>query len=345
MAAATASPKKKTRILSIDGGGIRGIIPGQILVRVEEKLKEFSGDESSRIADYFDLIAGTSTGGILACIYLYPRKRGSKRPHFTAEQAVELYMDHGDEIFELSLWQQIKSGKGVLDEKYSARNLERELKDKLDDLWLSDLVGPCMVTAYDIERRQTKFFIKAGKDEPAEDFRVRDVARSTSAAPTYFEAAMVKARTGTAYALVDGGVFANNPTLCAYAEARKMRGKPTASQMAILSLGTGHHHKEEPYPYRKAKDWGLAEWAKPVLSIMMTGVSETVDYQLRKMFDAAGVPSQYLRIDPRLMKGGPDTAMDNASEENMKKLASLGREAAQDHDRDLTTFIQSHLLG
>jgi patatin-like phospholipase/acyl hydrolase len=66
--------QKMTRILSIDGGGIRGIIPGQILVILEEKLKAKTGNENARIADYFDLIAGTSTGGILTCAYLTPDK-------------------------------------------------------------------------------------------------------------------------------------------------------------------------------------------------------------------------------------------------------------------------------
>ncbi len=71
--------QKLTRILSIDGGGIRGIIPGQILVILEEKLKKATANENARIADYFDLIAGTSTGGILACAYLCPDQKDWKK--------------------------------------------------------------------------------------------------------------------------------------------------------------------------------------------------------------------------------------------------------------------------
>lgn len=99
-----ANRKPHFRILSIDGGGIRGIIPGQILVMLENLLQKLTKKRNARIADYFDLIAGTSTGGILACAYLAP-ERGSKRPRFSAQEAVDLYLDRGDEVFDLSLWQ------------------------------------------------------------------------------------------------------------------------------------------------------------------------------------------------------------------------------------------------
>ena len=89
------SKQKLTRILSIDGGGIRGIIPGQILVILEEKLKAKTGNAEARIADYFDLIAGTSTGGILTCAYLTPDKESPLRPKFDAPQVVDLYLNNG----------------------------------------------------------------------------------------------------------------------------------------------------------------------------------------------------------------------------------------------------------
>ena len=87
---------KLTRILSIDGGGIRGILPGQILVSLENKLKSIDNNPQARIADYFDLIAGTSTGGILTCLYLSPSDTEPSRPGFSAERAVDLYLNRGD---------------------------------------------------------------------------------------------------------------------------------------------------------------------------------------------------------------------------------------------------------
>ena len=78
---------RPTRILSIDGGGIRGIIPGQILIALERRLKTLSGDPTARIGDYFDLVAGTSTGGILTCVYLTPHPEKPARPRFSADNS------------------------------------------------------------------------------------------------------------------------------------------------------------------------------------------------------------------------------------------------------------------
>lgn len=152
---------KLTRILSIDGGGIRGIIPGQLLVVLERKLQELEGGNSKSIADYFDLIAGTSTGGILTCLYLCPGEDPAK-PCFTAQEAVELYLERGDEIFDASLFQKLKSLGGAADEKYSADELEEVLDDYLDKLKLDQLIKPCLITAYDIKRRKAHFFTQHG---------------------------------------------------------------------------------------------------------------------------------------------------------------------------------------
>ncbi len=328
---------KFTRILSIDGGGIRGIVPGQILVYVEKLLKEVSGNDRTRIADYFDLIAGTSTGGILTCVYLCPAPDDPTTPRFSAEEAVELYLERGDEIFDVPMWHKFKSGGGVFDERYPAEGLENVLEDYLGILELKSLIKPCLITAYDIKRRQAHFFTQHdAKDNAGQNFYVRDVARATSAAPTYFECALVKSFSNITYPLIDGGVFANNPSLCAYAEARGFPNSPTAKDMVLLSLGTGQ--SKVPYYYREAKDWGLAEWAKPVIDIMMSGVSETVDYQLQQMYAAVRKPNHYLRIQPQLRHASPE--MDNASMENMAALKELGSYTAEEKKKELAAFAK-----
>ena len=98
------------RILSIDGGGIRGIIPGQVLVALEKRLKGLSDDPTARIGDYFDLIAGTSTGGILTCLYLCPHPDQPTRPRFSAEEAVALYFERGAKIFDIPIWHKNRVG-------------------------------------------------------------------------------------------------------------------------------------------------------------------------------------------------------------------------------------------
>lgn len=326
-----------TRVLSIDGGGIRGIIPGQVLVTLEEKLKARTGNENARIADYFDLIAGTSTGGILTCAYLTPDEENVGRPKFDSTQVVDLYLKNGGDIFSVSLGHKIRTMGGITDEKYPEAGLEKALKKYFGDIKLSELLKPCLITSYDIKHRQGHFFTQHDAvKRKGWDYLVRDVARATSAAPTYFQCSDIKSVTDIRYPLIDGGVFVNNPALCAFAEVYN-EYKTAPGQMAILSLGTGFSRKE--YDYAKAKDWGLVQWVKPLIDIMMSGVSDVVDYQLRQMFDAVGVPNQYLRVNTE-MPVDVNPNMDDASPKNLQALKELGTYTAQNFDAQLDAFVE-----
>ena len=332
--------KKISRILSIDGGGIRGIIPGQILVVLEDKLKAKTGNENARIADYFDLIAGTSTGGILTCAYLMPDNEtpGQKlRPKFDSRQVVDLYLKRGGDIFSVPFGHKLKTLDGILYEKYPATALEKALDEYFGDTKLSELLKPCLIPSYDIKRRMGHFFTQHDAvKKKGWDYLVRDVARATSAAPTYFECSDVKSLTEVSSPLIDGGVFVNNPTLCAFAEVYN-EYKTSPDQMAILSLGTGYSKKE--YDYDHAKNWGMIQWVKPLIDIMMSGVSEVVDFQLRQIFDAIGAAGQYMRINTELpIDVSPD--MDDASPKNLAALKELGTYTAQNFDVQLDDFVE-----
>jgi len=317
-----AEQKKKVRILSIDGGGIRGILPGVILAKLESILQQKTGDSDLRLSDKLDFIAGTSTGGILACTYLMPDENG--KPKFTAQEAVNLYLDRGDEIFDLTFKQKIKSGFGISDEKYSANELEEALMDNFGETNLNELLKPCVITSYDIRNRNAFFFRQHRAENLDNNFKVRDVARATSAAPTYFEVSRVKNLKGTPFPLIDGGVFANNPTLCAYSETRTLTNfkinKPTAKDMLIISIGTGG--KKTSYAYKEAKDWGKLKWIQPVIDIMMSGNSETVHHHLKQIFDTLKPADKkdYYRLEPEVITASYE--MDDASIENLRNLES-----------------------
>lgn len=316
----------KVRILSIDGGGIRGILPGTILNYIEDQLKKKEGS-SVKIADYVDMIAGTSTGGILACMYLIPDVNGGAK--YSATDALNVYLKNGGKIFDVSFKQRLLSVGGLNDEKYTAKELESALKKYFEDTKLSQLLKPSLITAYDIEKREAKFFTSSDANNDVSDYYVRDVARSTSAAPTYFEPAKIKSLFGASYPLIDGGVFANNPTLCAYAEARTMDfkamgkpTKPTAKDMLIVSIGTGS--VEKSYKYDSMKDSGKIGWIQPIIDIMMTGNSETVNYQLKLIFDTLEGESKkdYYRLEPKITKANNE--MDDASDKNLNALHEDG---------------------
>ena len=311
----------KIRILAIDGGGIRGILPGVILCRLQEKLQTLSKDSSTKLADYFDFFAGTSTGGILTLSYLIPDQNG--RPLLTAQKSVDLYLNRGSDIFDVNLWQKLSSGFGITDEKYDERELEEALQDTFKEYWLSDLIKPCIISAYDVKQGRPHFFKQHKSNNSRYNFQLKDVARATSAAPTYFEAACVYNQVGAAFPLVDGGLFANNPAMVAYSEVHNMSfagmpEKPTAKDMMIVSLGTGS--KGKSYEYKKVKDWGQLQWIKPVIDIMMSGSAVSTDYHLTQIFDGLepNDKSAYYRLEPKVITA--DAAMDNANPENLKRL-------------------------
>ncbi len=333
---------KKVRILSIDGGGIRGILPGTILTYLEQQIRKLSKNPDARIGEYFDFVAGTSTGGILALIMLCPDENGGYR--FSAKDALDLYLDQGDEIFDVSLVEKAKRLNGMLDERYSQKELERSLQTYFGRIKLSQTKKPCLITSYDLRNRKAHFFTSADATSDMYDYFIKDVARATSAAPTYFEPAHIYSIFGTPHTLIDGGVFANNPALCAYSECRKTdfnaalktTGKPenpTANEMMIVSIGTGS--VKTPYYFKEFKDAGMIRWVQPLIDIMMSGNSETVDYQLRKIYGTlSGRNSEdYYRLEPILQNAS--SAMDKADLGNLKALHEDGLLSVGKYEKEL----------
>lgn len=331
-----------TRILSIDGGGIRGILPGQILLSLEKKIQQKTNNPGARLAQYFDMIAGTSTGGILTCLYLCPSAEDQTYPRFSAQDAVSLYLEYGNIIFKSSFTRKITSAGGLSDEKYSSKPLTGALDHFLGGIKLSQLLKPCLITSYNIFNRTTHFFTQHdAKHKEGYDYFIRDVALATAAAPSYFEPVLVHSMSDVSYPLVDGGVFANNPALCAYAEARTLFKKMdhrfvTAKNMIMISLGTGNSTK--PYTYSRAKRWGAVGWAKPVLDIIMSAMNDTVDYQLKQIFEAEDAGENYIRIQPEL--GMASSEMDDGSPKNLAALREAGTAAAEKNDQLLDQIAE-----
>lgn len=304
------------KVLSIDGGGIRGVIPGMLLQHLEEAT-------GRPISALFDLIAGTSTGGILATGLTVPKSGGT--PKFSAADMLALYAERGRDIFYRSFWRGVTSIGGVTDEQYDHRPLEKLLKQYLGDATLADCLTPIMLPSYDIERREPYFFkTRHATEQKDRNHYLRDAARATSAAPTFFEPALIKsmAKKPTRRALVDGGVFVNNPGMCAYVEACSHGAQP--EEILVVSLGTGTANR--PIPYDDAKDWGAVGWIRPIISVMMDGVADATDYQLRMIMpgDADKDDQRYFRFDTDL-----DLALDDMDAANAGNIAALKSEARQ----------------
>jgi uncharacterized protein len=344
--------RKKARILSLDGGGIRGIIPATVMEYVESELIKRSKNKNARIADYFDMVVGTSTGGILGCYYLTPNTAKVPLSRFVAREALEIYSKKGHEIFndsKRSGWLGLRQLFNAT--RFSPDNLEKILKDTFGDLAFHDLLKPCIITSYNMEKGRALFFNshETGQKKQERQYFVRDVVRSTSAAPTYFPPAKVKnLSTGEEMVNIDGGVFANNPVMCAYAEARKTHFShlelinPGAKDMLILSLGTGSMPVDLKDPNNSGK-WGVINWAKTAPEIMMDGGLDTVNHQIAQIFGSlkeskdranlkrVNVPAD-LRFpkDNRNFKPPYNSDMSDASEKNIRDLQKAGKAALAD---------------
>jgi patatin-like phospholipase/acyl hydrolase len=296
------------KVLSIDGGGIRGLIPALVLAEIERRT-------GRRTAEMVDLVAGTSTGGILACALT--RRGPDGRPLFTAEELAGIYVEEGPRIFHRGLIKKLFSAGGWIDERYEDDGLERALARYLGEAYLSEALVPVFVTAYDIHDRFAFFFRSSrAVGDPTYDFLLTSVARATSAAPSYFEPEEVTDRAGArTYPLVDGGLYAVNPSMCAYADLVRDGTAPGLELM--LSLGTGAHTRA--YTFDQARWWGQLGWARPALDMVFDGVSDTIEVEAQALMG-----DRYIRLQTMLELASDD--LDDASAEN---LDALRREAEQ----------------
>jgi uncharacterized protein len=333
------------RILSIDGGGIRGVIPATILARLEQRIQRESGNPHARLIDYFDFLAGTSTGGIITAILnTSESEQEPNKPKYTAQDLLGFYEREGPKIFKAKWLAKFFGGIGLADEKYNVASLEAVLLSNLWTNWLSQMMKPCLIPAYNLEEGKTHFFCshdhqRGTKDE--KEFMVRDVCRATSAAPSYFEPARIENARKAFKPFIDGGVFANNPTLCAIAEVGKAKGAFSPKDMFVLSLGTGR--VQTTYSFNRWKKAVALLIVPELINIMMDGVSETTHFVTKKLFDNLQVGNQYVRFDPTLSDAAL-AQMDNAKPENISRLRGVGETIVTENDAEMTRIAQM-LLG
>lgn len=297
-------------ILSIDGGGIRGIIPATFLV-------EFERRTGKPVCELFDLIAGTSTGGILAATLTLPDGHG--KPKYTAEKVLAAYFEHGGAIFHKSVMRSVTTLGGLIRPIYSPRMLDLMLEKYLGNERLHTTLTEILVTAYDMTSNTPWFFKTAFAKHhraPADDPLLTQVVRATTAVPTYFPPLLMEG-----HCLIDGGVFASNPALCAYAEARNLY--PGEEEFLVVSLGTGVQAQNRSCA--EICNWGIIEWAVPIIGVMLNSSSETVNYQMRAL---NGIRN-YTRFQVQLDDDA--TGMDDASEENMRNLEKLAIKAVRQY--------------
>ena len=267
------------RVLSIDGGGIRGILTARILERIEAAIPGF--------INQIDLFAGTSTGGLLAL---------GLAAGLSPTVLRELYDQFANRVFADSLLDDLKDLGNLIGAEYSVEPLKEILESTFGALTLSQLNKRVMVATFKLDNEgkgpggvrmwKMKFFENYPGPGSDGGERVVDVAIRTSVAPAYFP---------TYQGYIDGGVAASNPAMCALSQALdKVTGRQNVQNVALLSMGTGYNPHFLPI---KDADWGLAQWAPHMLNIMLEADQDMVDFQCRQVLD-----QQYFRVNPVLPK-------------------------------------------
>ncbi|OWM70904.1 hypothetical protein CDL15_Pgr014577 [Punica granatum] len=334
-------------ILSIDGGGIRGLIPGTILAFLESELQKLDG-EDARLADYFDVIAGTSTGGLVTAMLTNPDENNNNRPLFAAKDIKEFYLSQGPKIFPQESSYRLLAPitriiSPVMGPKYDGKFLHELVKEKMGSRRLHQTLTNVVIPTFDIKNLQPTIFSSYEvKRKPEIDAMLSDICISTSAAPTYLPAHYfeTKDQEGNVreFNLIDGGVAANNPTLVAMGEVTKeIMGGSTDffpiepmdyRRYLVISLGTGSKKEEGKYSAKAAARWGVLGWltsggGTPLVDIFMQASSDMVDYHLMSVFQALHLEDNYLRIQDDTLSGDL-ASVDVATEKNLDDMVKVG---------------------
>lgn len=316
---------KPVKILSIDGGGIRGIIPAIILSEIEKRTNK-------PISSLFDLIAGTSTGGILALGLVVPTE--NRNPAYSAEELALLYEFKGKTVFPETLarfqfiikrLQEI----GVINEKYPSEFIGNTFDNMFKENTLKDALTNIIITSYDIYGRKPFFFkSKKALTDSSDNFFMKDVAYATSAAPSFFNPLKVCVPGSNEHCvMVDGAIIANNPSLCAYVEAKKYY--PRAKDFIMVSLGTGNPSSQ--LSYEDACQWKRAQWTRKLIYMCNHGMNDTVDYQLKSLL--SGKRNNYYRFQTILSPESEE--IDNVYPENISRLKEIALKMIKENDKVL----------
>ncbi|KAL7605269.1 hypothetical protein Lser_V15G20181 [Lactuca serriola] len=326
-------------VLSIDGGGIRGIIPGVILEYLESQLQELDGDEA-RLVDYFDVIAGTSTGALITVMLTAPDE--NNKPFYAAKDIVPFYLENTPKIFKQiggPFAGIIKLLKALIGPKYNGKYLTTLVTGLLGTLKLSQTLTNVVIPTFDIRDMQPVVFSSFQVTrEPTTDALLSDICLGTSAAPTYLPAHYFQ-NGDREFNLIDGGVAANNPSLVAIGEVTRqvMKEDPNFVPISpldygrylVISLGTGTEKQPPIYDAKTAAKWGVLGWmvnngSAPLIDSFQQASADLVVFHNNVVFEALNSTDSYLRIQDETLTGDL-ASVDVATTQNLNNLVDVGK--------------------
>lgn len=303
---------KNYKILSIDGGGMRGVMPAVWLTKLQLYLEV-------PLYEYFDAIVGSSTGAILSC---------AVSSGIEPNSYVDFYYQYGPKVFPSffpKMWSRLKRTftQGISAPLYDGEGLEQALSDVFGSIKMSDLkINPTIVTAYNVSSDRAT--IIKNNNEYYSNFTIKDACKASAAAPIYFPAHVIK---DSAY--VDGGLVLNNPELCAIAELIREKNIDS-NQIRLLSLGTGKVINK--IKKKKATAMGAGEWALPLVGAIFDGSTDASTYIASNVIGK----NNYFRLDTILDE--KHSKLDNAKKKNIEYLHKIAND--EKFDKLLFDFVK-----
>lgn len=289
------------RILSIDGGGVRGYFAALMIARLVAA--------NPRWLQQVDLIAGTSTGAIIAL---------GLALEMAPSDIAGVYAREAESIFTTSLADRLLDAGGLIGPRYDLRRFAAILRRLFHDVRLENLARKVVIPAFELDDKnpdparrhwQARLFHNLGGPQTSGGLLARRAALYSSAVPAVF---------ATADGFVDGGVFAANPALCALAlslDGNVREQVPRLDRVRVFSVGTG---RSAQHIKGKRLHWGLTQWAKPLLGVTFDAGVGMVDYQCRQLLGRG-----YHRLNPWL--DGESIPLDDA--EALPKLEQAAQAA------------------
>jgi len=325
----------KHNLFTFDGGGIRGLIPAVLVAAIEKELGVSlisllrQPTDKSNLAEPHDYLAGTSTGSIVAC---------GIAAGFTGQEIQALMMDNANEIFPSispRLWSRFRRSifglQGASAPKYDAEGLgtvlQRIFSRPNSDIPLKfgELKVRTLVTSYDAFSRRPVIF-KSWKEAHA-GLNLWEVVKASCSAPTYFPAHIMSVD-GVERPLIDGGMVANNPAACLLSSVLKETGNSAktgldTNTITLASFGTGEVMRR--ITHEEALEWGVFEWAMPIIDVMFDGSSDATHYCCKQLL---GV-DHYYRFQMPLTDAHDD--LDNTDQANLNALKAIAINYLQDN--------------
>ncbi|KAK3039409.1 LOW QUALITY PROTEIN: hypothetical protein RJ639_027658 [Escallonia herrerae] len=350
---------ERTKHIEIDCHYIREqLLAGNISTAHVRTAQQLLDGPDARIADYFNVIAGTSTGGLVTAILAAPDKH--KRPVFAAKDIVPFYLDHCPRssngrypwhgnyllLIEANIYgcyfsrnplaRCTKSARSMVHRPgYDGEHLHNIIRKYLGKTTLGQTLTNVVIPTFDIKRNHPTIF-SSHKDPSLDDVLLSDICIGTSAAPTYLPPYYFKANNYSGlvrrFNMIDGGVAANNPTLIAICEMMNDELSPrkaTECKLLVLSLGTGNARRHEKYNACEAAKWGAMKWLashgpSPLVNFFAQASSAMPDIYILTILRAFESEDYYYRIQDETLSDNL-ASMDRATKENLEDLVKVGQ--------------------